>query len=200
MRTTGKYFVQAARAKRPPESPCARRTGGINREHHQARGGGIDVRLAGELPKRQRVPRVKDHALRRKPIGPEPAHDGPDDYRLEGEHDELDAGDAVADGHAQCKEHLGERRVDGDRDLFQIDVRIDGGVTQMREFVCGRNPEIRVEPGPLDAPVPDIAVGIGGQALGAGNAISLRITAMARMTSRSLARARPEITHQVPPR
>src|ERR1700730_4521705 len=114
----------------------------------------------GDLPYGQWMPDVEQYVLPRFPGRPQDQKEGPDADSLDDDKDPLDRQHGLANAVRQQKQHLRDRGINGWRIIIAIDVRVDGVVPQPREIGIGWNVAVRVDPGGLDAPVPDVPVDV----------------------------------------
>ena len=129
-------------------------------ESQQAGSGAIDMRVAGELPDRQRQPRI-DQQFRRITAGHAQQQDKRDDReRVERRDHQLHAEHAGRHRRGHCEDRLRRGRIHGVRIVAAIDVRIDRVIAQEREFIGGRQVAVRIDTGKLHAAIPYIAVDV----------------------------------------
>ena len=115
----------------------------------------------GDLPNRQRVPRIGDREHWRFVEAAQQVDKCKQGHNLAADEREPHACDGFGKPGDRKEEKLRNRRIDRGRVVGAVDVEIDERVTQLGELRIGRNVAIRVDAGALYAPVPDVAVDIG---------------------------------------
>ena len=91
----------------------------------------------------------------------EQPHQRDDGECVEAEHRRLHRRQVLAEARHEVEHDLVERRIDRARVVLAVDLRVDVGVTQIREGHIGGQVTVGVDARRLDAPVPDVAVDVG---------------------------------------
>ena len=111
-----------------------------------------------DLPDAERMPRIEKDLLSRPSEQRKNLKERPACKNLEADHSGLHAGFGFRDPRHTQEDQLRARRVDRVGIFFSIDVGINLVVTQELKMLIGRDIAIRINPGALYLPVPNIAI------------------------------------------
>ena len=121
------------------------------------------MRVAGELPDRQRQPGVDQQFRRIASCDTQQRDQRDDGDHVERRDHELHAEHARRCDGSQREDRLCRGRIDGGRIFGAVDVRIHRRIAQERKLIGGWQIAVRVDAGKLNAAVPHIAIHIGRQ-------------------------------------
>jgi hypothetical protein len=117
--------------------------------------------VVGNLPDRQRMPRIGDDGCVRQREPAQKIDDDCDNDNFGRQHRKPHRGDRFGDPRDREEDHLRDRRIGGHRVVGAIDVRKDRGIAQRGERWIGRHIEVWIDARALNASVPNVAIEIG---------------------------------------
>ena len=110
----------------------------------------------GDFPHRQRVPRVKENVRPRRSRRRQDKEKQSDADRFDRDEQELHRHHGLAEPGRYEKQHLRDRRIDRRRVVVAVDVRKDRFVAQRCELSICRDVTVGVDPGGLNASIPNV--------------------------------------------